>query len=91
VQCRFEGIQERNFPYNKELSRTLAGAPPPGCSSYGALPKWPCALPVSCPGASRLAHRGLSLYGLVRGQPFSSKTGLFALDREGPQFGELRT
>jgi hypothetical protein len=40
------------------------------CFSPGAPPrrqllKWPCDLPVSCPGVSRLARRGLSLHGLV--------------------------
>jgi hypothetical protein len=40
------------------------------CFSPGAPPrrqllKWPCGLPVSCPGVSRLASRGLSLHDLV--------------------------
>jgi hypothetical protein len=44
----------------------------------GWIVKLPCALPVSCPSASRLAHGGLSLHGLVRVQPFSSKKPLQA-------------
>jgi hypothetical protein len=40
------------------------------CFSPGAPPRrqllrWPCGLPVSCPGVSRLASRGLSLHDLV--------------------------
>jgi hypothetical protein len=39
----------------------------------GLLLKLPCALPVFCPGVSRLANRGLSLHGLVRVKCLSSK------------------
>jgi hypothetical protein len=37
----------------------------PGSPPRRQLLKWPCGLPVSCPGVSRLASRGLSLHDLV--------------------------
>ncbi len=63
------------FPSLKAIVLPVSNVPhclSPDAPPVGWILKSPCALPVSCPDASRLANQGLSLHGLVRVKPFSS-------------------